>query len=112
MTFNTENRRTHLTDMEFIRIWESSESMEEVAEIANMKLESVRRRARNMRIYGVPLKILPKHKNPVRRASNVKDGAYWLNLANQHAKLQQETKNDGLSAKQLRLQNMEDMSDS
>ena len=98
--------------MEFIRIWESSESMEEVAEIANVKLESVRRRARSMRTYGVPLKILPKHKNPVRRASNVKDDVYWLNLANEYAKLQTETKKDGLSAKQRRLQNMEDKSDS
>ena len=112
MTFNAENRRIHLTDMEFIRTWESCKSMEEVAEIANLKLESVRRRARNMRIYGVPLRTLPKYKNPVRRASNVKDEAYWLNIAKEYAKLYQGTKNDELSAKQLRLQNMEDKSDS
>jgi hypothetical protein len=111
MTFNAENRQTHLTDMDFIRTWESCESMEEVAEIADVKLESVRRRARNMRMFGVPLRILPKYKNPVRRASNVKDEAYWLNIAKEYAKLQQETKNDGLSAKQLKLQNMEDKSD-
>ena len=97
--------------MEFVRIWESSESMEEVAEIANLKLESVRRRARNMRMYGVPLKILPKHKNPVRKVSNRKDDAYWLNIAKEYAKLQTETKDKELSGKQLRLQNMEDKSD-
>jgi len=111
-TYDTPRKRTYLTDEDFIRLWESSESMEEVAEAADLRIESVRRRARNMRMHGVPLTILPKYKNPVQGKSFVKDSGYWANLAKKREELLKEVSKQELSSKQLRLQNMEDRSNS
>ena len=86
--------------------------MEEVAEMAGLRVESVNTRARNMRTHGVPLIVLPKLKNPVPRKSNVKDDEYWADMAKKHAKLLKEAKEKGLSGKQLRLLTMENRSNS
>jgi hypothetical protein len=106
------NKRTWISDEDFIRLWEFSESMEEVAEAAGLRIESVRRRARNMRMHGVPLTILPKYKNPVQGKSFVKDAKYWANLAKKREELLKEASKEELSSKQLRLLRLENRSDS
>jgi hypothetical protein len=61
----TAKQRVLVTPEEFVKAWQASKDMAEVAKKTGMKLESVRARGHRFRKHGVPLKKFASQGRPV-----------------------------------------------